>query len=481
MRKWRSKRWQRRMALKLDYNYMMSEFVGEEHGIQEKDLTGLGEIAGKIHLDLKEKRETGRIGFFDLPYDRETIEKIIDYAKPALKRYENVVVLGIGGSCLGARALHTALVGGWWANLAGRKKRGRIPRFFFADNVDPDGFSRLLDAVEPKKTLFLAISKSGTTAETMSQFLIVHKLLEDRVGKKRIANHLVVLTDAQQGRLRNIVDREGLTDFIIPDNVGGRFSVFTPVGLLPAALMGIEIEQLLAGAAAMDQRTSRANFLSNPAYLAAALLFLADRMKGKKITVTMSYSDALWEVTDWFRQLWAESLGKKETLSGSEVFTGLTPVKALGVTDQHSQTQLYMDGPFDKVLIFLAVESFASRVPIPALYPELGDVHYLGGHTMEQLFNAERLATEYALASANRPSLTIHLPEVNPFTVGQLLYLLEVQTAFAGGLYNINPFDQPGVELGKHFTYGLMGRPGYSDKLEEFDRREPKKDKYILL
>ncbi len=480
MRKWRSKKWQRRMALRLDYNYMMSEFVGEDHGIEKKDLAGLSEIAGKIHLDLKEDREKGRVGFFDLPYDQETIREVKDFAASAYKRYENVVVLGIGGSCLGARALHTALAGGWWANLADRKKRGRRPRFFFADNVDPDGFSRLLDALTLKKTLFLVISKSGTTAETMSQFLIVHKLLEAEVGRRKIADHLVVLTDAQQGRLRNIVDREGLTDFIIPDNVGGRFSVFTPVGLLPAALMGIEIEQLLAGAAAMDRRASGSNLLSNPAYLGAALLFLADRMKGKNITVMMSYSDALWDVADWFRQLLAESLGKKVNLSGNEVYTGLTPVKALGVTDQHSQTQLYMEGPFDKVLVFLAVDNFASQVPIPALYPELPDVHYLGGHTMEQLFTAERLATEYALAQANRPSLTIHVPEINPFTVGQLLFLLEVQTAFAGGLYSINPFDQPGVELGKHFTYGLMGRPGYGNKLQEFAEREPKKDKYIL-
>jgi len=480
MRKWRSRKWQRRMALKIDYNYMMSEFIGDEHGIDEKDLSGLSEIAGKIHLDLKESREKGDIGFFDLPYDSRTAGRINDFARSALKRFENVVILGIGGSCLGAKALHTALAGGWWANLATRKKRGRIPRFFFADNVDPDGFSRLLDAVNPKKTLFLVISKSGTTAETMSQFLIVRRLLEAEVGRKKVTGHLVLLTDAQQGRLRNIVDREGLADFIIPDNVGGRFSVFTPVGLLPAALMGIEIEQLLAGAAAMDQRTSKANFLANPAYLSAALLFLADRMKDKRITVMMAYSDALWDVADWFRQLWAESLGKRVTTSGNEVFTGLTPVKALGVTDQHSQTQLYVEGPFDKVLVFLAVENFASRVPVPALYPELSDVHYLGGHTMDQLFTAERLATEYALARASRPSLTIALPEVNAYTVGQLLFLLEVQTAFAGGLYNINPFDQPGVELGKHYTYGLMGRSGYSSKREEFESRKPKKDKYIL-
>ncbi|MEA2063718.1 MAG: glucose-6-phosphate isomerase [Gemmatimonadota bacterium] len=480
MAKWRSGRWQRRMALKLDYNYMLSEFIGPEHGIEEKDLTGLEEIAGRIHQDLGKKRAGGEIGFFDLPYDRKGCERIAGFARKAARHYQNVVVLGIGGSCLGARALHTALAGGWWANLATRRYRHGAPRFFFADNVDPDGFTRLLDAADPKKTLYLAVTKSGTTAETMSQFLIVHELLAKKVGRKKISEHLVAVTDSQNGRLRNIVDREGLTDFIIPDNVGGRFSVFTPVGLLPAALMGIDIEQMLAGAAAMDQRTSNENLLANPAYVAGTLLFVADRFKDKRINVMMSYSECLSDVADWFRQLWAESLGKEQTTSGNMVHAGLTPAKALGVTDQHSQTQLYMEGPFDKVLIFLGVENFSSQVPIPALYPELPDVHYLGGHTMAELFTAERLATEYALARAGRPSMTILLPEVNPYTVGQLLYLLEVQTAFTGGLYNINPFDQPGVELGKNFTYGLMGRSGYDEKRLEFENRKAKLDKYIL-
>jgi len=478
MRKWRSKKWQRRMSLKLDYNYMMSEFVGHGHGIAENDLRGLSEVAHEIHAELSASRESGRIGFFDLPYDSVTAEKIIDYARRAVKKFENVVLLGIGGSCLGPKALHTSLAGGAWANLASRKARGKIPRFFFADNVDPDTFARLLQFAEPKKTLYLVITKSGTTAETMSQFLVVRQLLEKKLGRRHVNDHLVAVTDGQHGRLRNVADREKLLDFIIPGNVGGRFSIFTPVGLLPAALMGIDIGELLAGAAFMDNRCKTDNLFSNPAYIAAALLFLADRTRGMNINVMFSYSDALYDVADWFRQLWAESLGKKVSLSGKEVFTGITPVKALGVTDQHSQTQLYMEGPFDKVIIFLAVENFTSRVPIPGLYPELSDLHYLGDHTMEELFTVERLATEYALLTSGRPSMTISLPEINPFTLGQLFYMLEVQTAFAGGLYNINAFDQPGVELGKQLTYGLMGRPGFENMRESFNNRQRKKDKY---
>ncbi|MEA1996216.1 MAG: glucose-6-phosphate isomerase, partial [Gemmatimonadota bacterium] len=321
---------------------------------------------------------------------------------------------------------------------------------------------------------------SGTTAETMSQFLIVHEILRRKVGQRRIREHLVAVTDAQNGRLRNVADREKLTDFIIPGNVGGRFSVFTPVGLLPAALMGVDIRELLAGAAWMNGLCTQDKITSNPAYTAAALLFLADRNHGKRIDIMLSYSDALYDTADWFRQIWAESLGKRESLTGKEVHTGLTPVKALGVTDQHSQTQLYMEGPHDKVLIFLAVEKFKASVKIPAVYPDLTDLHYLGGHTMEELFTAERLATEYALLKARRPSMTIRLPEINPFTMGQLLYLLEVQTAFAGGLYNINPFNQPGVELGKHYTYGLMGRAGFENMKTDFEERKPKNKKFIL-
>jgi len=480
MGKWRSKKWQRRMSLKLDYNYMMSDFVGIEHGITEDDLLGLSEVAREIHKNLAESRKNGRIGFFDLPYDEATVGKITGFAKKAVKRYENVVVLGIGGSCLGPKALHTALAGGMWANLASRRKRGGIPRFFFADNIDPESFRWILEFAEPKKTLFITITKSGTTAETMSQFLVVRELLQKKVGSKRVADHLVVVTDAQKGRLRNVADRERLLDFIIPDNVGGRFSVFTPVGLLPAALMGIDIRELLAGAAYMDTRCRSEKLSSNPAYLAGALLFLADRVKNKRINVMLSYSDALFDVADWFRQLWAESLGKKNSLAGQEVYTGLTPIKALGVTDQHSQTQLYMEGPFDKVIIFLAVEKFSASVPIPALYPELPDLHYLGGHKLEELFTVERLATEYALLKAGRPSMSLLLPEINPFTVGQLLYMLEVQTAFTGGLYNINPFDQPGVELGKQFTYGMLGRAGFENMRESYEARKPKKEKFVL-
>ena len=478
MRKWRSRKWQRRMSLKLDYNYMMAEFVGEERGINEEDLLGLSEVAGRLHQALVDDRKKGKIGFYDLPYDHQTADKIKCFAKRALKSFENVVVLGIGGSCLGPRALHSALAGGTLANLSTRKARGGIPRFFFADNIDPDTFGRILELADPKKTLYLVITKSGTTAETMSQFLVVRELLNRKVGARRAINHLAAITDGQNGRLRNVADREKLADFIIPDNVGGRFSIFTPVGLLPAALMGIDIDQLLAGAACMDERTGAADLETNPAYIAAALLFLSDRTHGRNVNVMMSYSDRLYDAADWFRQLWAESLGKKKSLTGKEVNTGITPVKALGVTDQHSQTQLYMEGPHDKVIIFLAVAGHSGSVKIPALYPDLADLHYLGGHTLQELFTAERLATEYALLQASRPSLTIELPEVNPFTLGQLFFLLEVQTAFAGGLYNIDPFDQPGVELGKKYTYGLMGRQGFSEVREKFEERAPKKDKY---
>jgi glucose-6-phosphate isomerase len=466
------------MSLKLDYNYMMTEFVGAEHGIDEEDLRGLSEVAGRLHQELAENREKGKIGFYDLPYDSHSADKIKCFAKKALKKYENVVVLGIGGSCLGPRALHSSLAGGALANLASRKARGGIPRFFFADNIDPDTFGGILELAEPKKTLYLVITKSGTTAETMSQFLVVRELLRKKVGARRAAGHQVAITDGQNGRLRNVADREKLTDFIIPANVGGRFSIFTPVGLLPAALMGIDIDQLLAGAAFMDERTAKADLENNPAYIAAALLFLSDRTHGRNVNVMMSYSDRLYDVADWFRQLWAESLGKRLSLSGKEVNTGITPVKALGVTDQHSQTQLYMEGPHDKVIVLLTVDKPAGSVKIPLLYPDLADLHYLGGHTLEELFTAERLATEYALLQAGRPSLTISLPEVNPFTLGQLFFMLEVQTAITGGFYNINPFDQPGVELGKKYTYGLMGRAGFEDVRENFEKRAPKKEKY---
>lgn len=253
----------------------------------------------------------------------------------------------------------------------------------------------------------------------------------------------------------------------------------SPVGLLAAAVCGIDIEELLAGASYADEVCSVDNVYKNPAYMAATLQYLA-MQTGKNISVMMPYADSLKYIADWYAQLWAESLGKRYDNNGNEVFVGQTPVKALGVTDQHSQVQLYTEGPFDKVVTFLGVDKYRTTMEISRGYEDIPAVSFLGGHTLNELIHAEQAATEYALLKAKCLNRTIWLPEVNAFTIGQLLYMLEVETAFAGELLNINAFDQPGVEEGKNATYALLGRPGYDEKRAELAARPAKKQEYII-
>ncbi|MDR0957843.1 MAG: glucose-6-phosphate isomerase, partial [Clostridiales bacterium] len=251
------------------------------------------------------------------------------------------------------------------------------------------------------------------------------------------------------------------------------------VGLLPAAFCGVDIEQLLAGAAHMDKLCENEDVYKNPAYMYALINYIL-LQKGQPISVMMPYADSLKYIADWYAQLWAESLGKKFNNKGEVVNVGPTPVKSLGVTDQHSQVQLYVEGPSDKLVVFLAVENFRETITIPKIYEDIPSLGFLGGITHNELINVEREATEYALQSAGKPSLTITFPKVNEFTLGQIMYFFEVATAFAGELLEINAFDQPGVEEGKNATYATFGRPGYEAKKAELDARPPKKSEYII-
>jgi glucose-6-phosphate isomerase len=332
------------------------------------------------------------------------------------------------------------------------------------------------------RTLFNVISKSGETAETMAQFLFVRDRLLRELGAVDYKRHLVVTTDAKGGALRQIVNDEGFRALPIPAGVGGRFSVLTPVGLFPAAAAGIDVEELLAGAAYMDERAKAATSAgTDPALALAATLFLLATRHAKPIAVMMAYCERLVSTADWFCQLWAESLGKAIALDGRTVEWGQTPVRALGPVDQHSQLQLWLEGPRDKVVVFLRVEDHGATVDLPATYQDLESVAYLGGHSLAELLNAEQRATELALAKRGRPSLTVTLPAVNAFTLGQLLYLLEMATVATGALANVDPFGQPAVEEGKRLAYGLMGRAGFEAQREEVEAWVARKDaRYVL-
>ena len=463
--------------VRVDYTNMTDKYLGER-GISEKTLDAHKKLARAAHAYVAENRGKDELfmGWTELPYNQDAIvADILETAKLVRKKFDYFVVLGIGGSALGPTMAFNALCHLHYNGLPKSKRKG--PKFFVEDNVDPVRMKELLDVIDVTKTCFNVISKSGATSETMAQYLIVSDLLT-KAGVN-IRDNVIFTTDAAKGNLVKIsAALGGVKSYVLPDGVGGRFSELCPVGLLPAAVLGIDIKAMLKGAAYMDKLCRTADLKKNPALLCATLQYIAMN-DGKNIGVLMPYSDNLRYVSDWYAQLWAESLGKNETLDGKPCNVGQTPVKALGVTDQHSQVQLYTEGPYDKVVTFLSVGSYKEKTPIPHGCEDIPDVAFLGGHTMEELIQAENKATAHALTMAGRLNYTIHLPEVNAFTLGELLFLFELQTAYAGAMFNINTFNQPGVEAGKKATFALLGKPGYAEKKAELDAAAPDEN-YIV-
>jgi len=455
---------------------MLAERIGPE-GIPLLALAELNPQIEKATRAMKEKRH--QMAWRDLPYNQnEIITDIKKYTAEMKPQIDALVVLGIGGSALGPLAVQQALNHPFYNELS-REKRGGNPKLYVVDNVDPERLVYLFQAIDPARCLFNVISKSGSTSETMSQFMIIQAMLEEKLGKEAACKHIVCTTDPTSGNLIAIAKQEGYKTFYIPSAVGGRFSELTPVGLLPAAFCGIDIEGLLEGAAQMDTMCHEDDISKNPAHMFAALHCLG-MARGKNISVLMPYADSLKLIADWYAQLWAESLGKKHDLEGKTVHTGQTPVRALGATDQHSQVQLYTEGPYDKIVVLIGVDEYRETIVIPTTYTDMPSLGFLGGFTHNQLIKTMQSATEYALTKAGRMNMTITLPKVTPQTVGQLLYFFEVATAFAGELLNINAFDQPGVEEGKNATYALFGRPGYEAKKTELDSASAKDTKFTM-
>ena len=457
------------MPLRLDYSNMMAPSI--DGGITDAEWRDIGARFTEAHAAVGGLHGEGTLGFLDLPDDRELHRTTVEYVARVKQRsgadaLTDVVVLGIGGSALGPIALRTALCPPQW-NLLDDAARGGSPRLHVLDNVDPANIGALLARLDPRKSLFVVTSKSGGTAETMAQYLVVRGRLTASLGEAAAKERLVFVTDPQKGALRTIARTEGIAALEIPANVGGRFSVLTPVGILPAALMGIDTAGLLDGAADMRARCASGTLDRNIAGTFAALQYLADSKHGRHVHVLMPYSDALRDMAAWFVQLWAESLGKHRTTGDPGV--GPTPLAALGATDQHSQVQLFMEGPPDKTVTFIAVEQSAVGVEIPTLHPDVPELAYLGGHQLGELLDIERRATAGALARRGRPNMTLLMETVDPFRLGELLMLLELATAYAGQLYGVNAFDQPGVELGKQFTYAMLGRADAEEARREWN------------
>jgi glucose-6-phosphate isomerase len=459
------------MSISFDPRNLLASMVGEENGLTQAELEASKAAALTALQGFRQQWEAGKYGFPDLPGNKKLIQEIEATAKKLAGSYDTVCVIGIGGSALGCWAVDCAMRG---PHPVQGEHSSKKPRLVILDNVDPDFLNHALESMSPKKTLVVVIAKSGSTAETMGGFLVVREWLTNGIGKKA-PSRIIAVTSEGRGDLKVLATKEGYTTFHIPENVGGRFSVLSAVGLVPAALIGVNIKKLCRGAAEMTEAAWSDNLDTNIALSSALHHWLIWTRKKKSIQVAFPYSNFLWGTAFWFRQLWAESLGKAKDRTGAIVHVGQTPVAALGTTDQHSQVQLYMEGPNDKVYSFWVVEKARKQVKIPKAKLGLDGFDYLGGQTMGKLLDAERRATEAALASSGRPNCTFTLERVDEEHLGAFFQMMEFETAFMGELLNIDAFDQEGVELGKKFTYALMGRSGWDEFKERFAAYEKKR------
>ncbi len=440
--------------ISLNFSNVMEEVIGEK-GLSEREIEALRGKGRDVLGQLRERKWPG-LAFLDLP-DGDT-EKIKEVALRIKDGSEYFLLLGIGGSALGPKAILEAL-----SPLHNLRK---TPKVFIYDNVDPRTLSGILSVTDLRKTTVNAVTKSGSTAETMASFMILWEEMEKVLGKK-VTERFVATTDPEKGNLREIVGRYGLESLSIPPGVGGRYSVLSAVGLLLAEVIGVDSRELLKGARDMRQKCLNEDQWQNPALLMSLILYLLATESGRDIDVIVPYADGLKPFSEWFCQIWAESLGK--------LGMGLTPYPALGTTDQHSQLQLWMDGPEDKVVIFIRIEDYGADVKIPFLFDDMEGINYLSGHSLSELIKAEEESSELALAKSGRPNLTLSIPAVDAYHLGQAFILFEIVTVLTGFLLGVNPFNQPGVEEGKNFTYGMMGKKGFEEMRKEVEAAREKK------
>ncbi|MEC4676427.1 MAG: glucose-6-phosphate isomerase [Nitrospirota bacterium] len=440
--------------IELNFSNMMEEVIGVK-GISERRLENLRVKIESAYQQIVQ-RKWKELEFLDLPF-RDTAE-IKKMAAEVRDDSDNFLILGIGGSALGPGAIIEAL-----SPLHNLQKS---PKVFIYDNVDPRTLKQILELTDLKKTTVNIISKSGSTAETAAAFMILwdemKKVLGDDAAKRFIAT-----TDPYSGSLRRIAMENKMRTLPINEGIVGRFSVLSPVGLLLCEVIGFDSDELLRGARDMHEKCLIHELWQNPAAMFSALLYLMESEEKRNINVMIPYSDSLKLLSGWFCQLWAESLGK--------LGMGMTPYPSVGTTDQHSQLQLWMEGPEDKVIVFIKIDDYGADITIPATFQDIEGMSYLSGHKLSELIKAEEESTELAIAKTERPSMTIRMPAIDAYHLGQLFHFFEFATTFTGFLMGINPFNQPGVEEGKNFTYGMMGKKGFASRKSEVEAARQKK------
>jgi len=431
----------------------------------------LKNIEGRVRAILKKLQAGGEFtGWVRLPFDEEIASRLKSFVFRIPKKIDHCVVMGIGGSSLGPLALCSA--SGIMENFR-KKDKSSYRKIFFLDNSDSDTVGGIFDSIDFERTIFVVITKSGSTVETMAQFFIAWEMAKEKLGEKA-KEHFVFITDPQKGELRKLSDRLGVISFPIPEDVGGRFSVLSPVGLLPCAIAGIDPVQLLIPARNVMKLCILPELLKNPAAMLGATAFLLDTEFGRNIHVLMVYSDKLKETGAWFCQLWAESLGKRKEGKG----VGPTPLFARGATDQHSILQLLREGPPDKFVMFVGIKNRRHLV-IPQSIPNLEKFDYLFNRGMDELISFEMKATRKSLSLGGVPAISIMLDEASPESVVSFMVMMEVAVSVAGFLYGINPFDQPGVEESKRFVKALMGDKNYEKEKIEIENSNQDNEQWL--
>ena len=428
-----------------------------QHFIGNNDIAAIAKevISAKKTLLDGSGKGNDFLGWVNLPAEISQVE--INNIKKDVERLAGkvrlFVVVGIGGSYLGARAVIEALQSEFAMQDTGRK----FPYIVYAGHtLSEDYYCQLMQVLDKQDYAVAVISKSGTTTEPAVAFRLIKSHIEKKYGKAEAAKRIIAITDARRGALHDIAVQEGYQMYVIPDNVGGRFSVLTPVGLLPIAMSGYDIDKLLQGARDMREECIRNDKVEeNPALLYAAIRNLLYR-KGRKVEILENFVPQLKYISEWWKQLYGESEGKEGK--------GILPHSLSFTTDLHSMGQYVQEGERLMFETVLSVERPQQRIEIPSDEKDLDGINYLVGKTLTEINHNAELGTILAHCDGGVPVLRILIPEVNEYVLGQLIYFFEFACGVSGYVLQVNPFDQPGVEAYKKNMFRLLGKPGYADK-----------------
>ncbi len=433
--------------------------------IQEHEMDYMSELVAQAKDKLVSKTGAGNdfLGWIDLPvdYDKEEFARIEKAAEKIRKDSEVLLVIGIGGSYLGARAA-IEFLGHSFANIVSKDVRKSPEIYFVGNSISSKYIKDLMDVVGDRDFSINMISKSGTTTEPAIAFRVFKEILENKYGKEEAAKRIYATTDKEKGALKNLATEEGYETFIVPDDVGGRFSVLTAVGLLPIAVSGADINKLMEGAASARKEALENEFSQNASlqYAAARNILLR---KGKAVEIVANYEPSLHYVSEWWKQLYGESEGKDQR--------GLLPASVDLTTDLHSMGQFIQDGSRIMFETVLNVEKSAEEIVMKEEAVDLDGLNYLSGKTVDFINKSAMNGTILAHTDGNVPNLMVKIPEQNEFYLGQLFYFFEFACGISGYLLGVNPFNQPGVESYKRNMFALLGKPGYEEEREELLKR----------